>query len=67
MLAPFLVLTSVLRLTSGFWNPGKGEGIHIVGRKHVVGMVENGRDGIGMAGMFRVEVVFVMVGMDGMG
>jgi hypothetical protein len=30
----------------------------------MVGMVGNG---IGMAGMFGVEVMFVMVGMDGMG
>jgi hypothetical protein len=66
MLAPFLVLTSVLRLTSGSGIPGRGRE-YIVGRKYVVGMVGNGRDGIEKAGMFGVEVMFVMVGMDGMG
>ncbi len=44
MLTPFLVLISVLRLTSGSGIPGRGRE-HIVGRKYVVGMVENGRDG----------------------
>ncbi len=44
MLAPFLVLTSVLRLTSGSGIPGRGRE-YIVGRKYVVGMVGNGRGG----------------------